>query len=103
VTGHHLFTFVLQLPGHLKRPRLVIWGRFSGPKKAARLLQEIYGRRIQVASLPAYAPDLNVVDHAWGPTTYDIARWLTSSLEISTICLWRSQSHYWPNIGDSTS
>ena len=63
-TGDHLLTFVQQLHGHLKRPLLIIWGRFSGHKKAARLLQEVNSRRIQVAYLPAYAPDLNVVDHA---------------------------------------
>jgi hypothetical protein len=47
-----------------------MWDRFSGHKKAARLLHNLYGKRIHVEELPAYAPDLNVVDHAWG--TYHI-------------------------------
>jgi transposase len=70
VTGNDVFTFVQQLRYHLKRPLLVIWDRFSGHRKAARLLRELYGHRIHVEFLPAYAPELNVVDHAWGHTKY---------------------------------
>jgi transposase len=70
VTGDDVFTFVQQLRGHLERPLLVIWDRFSGHRKAARLLHDIYGKRIQVEFLPAYAPELNVVDHCWGHTKY---------------------------------
>ena len=77
-----LFTFVQRLHRHLKRPLLVIWDRFSGPKKATRLLQDIYGRRIQVEELPAYAPDLKVVDHAWGHTKYgELANFLPDDLD----------------------
>jgi transposase len=70
VTGNDVLTFVQQLRSHLKRPLLLIWDRFSGHKKAARLLRDISGHRIHVEFLPAYAPELNVVDHAWGHTTY---------------------------------
>jgi transposase len=70
VTGDDVFTFVQQLRHHLQRPLLLIWDRFSGHKKAARLLRTIYGHRIHVEFLPAYAPELNVVDHAWGHTKY---------------------------------
>jgi transposase len=70
LTGDDLFAFVQQLRGHLKRPLLIIWDRFSGHKKAARLLHDLYGKRIHVEELPAYAPELNVVDHAWGHTKY---------------------------------
>ena len=42
----------------------MIWARFSGHKKAARLLTHISGTRIHVAFLPAYAPELNVVAHS---------------------------------------
>jgi hypothetical protein len=48
----------------------VIWDRFSGYKKAARLLRALYGTQIHIDSLPAYAPELKVVDHAWGHTKY---------------------------------
>jgi hypothetical protein len=68
VTGDPLFPFVQQVHGHLTRPLLVSWDRFSGHKKAARVLQEVDSRRLQVEYLPAYAPELTVVDHAWGHT-----------------------------------
>ena len=70
VTGDDVFAFVQQLRRHLKRPRRLIWDRFSGHKKAARLLRNIYGHRRQVECLPAYAPALNVVEQVWGHTTY---------------------------------
>ena len=70
VTGDDVFAFVQRLRSHLKQPLLLIWDRFSGHKKAARLLRDIYGYRIHVEFLPAYAPELNVVDHAWGHTKY---------------------------------
>ena len=68
ITGDEAFAFVQQLHGPLKRPLLVIWDRFSGHKKAARLLHNIYGPQIPVAFLPAYAPELNVVEQCWGHT-----------------------------------
>jgi transposase len=70
ITGNDVFAFVQHLRGHLKRPLLVIWDRFSGHKKAARLLKHLYGPRIHVEFLPAYAPKLNVVEHCWGHTKY---------------------------------
>ena len=82
LTGDDLFSFVQQLHSHLRRPLLVIWDRFSGHKKAARLLNAIYGRRIQIDYLPAYAPDLNVVDHAWGHTKYgEMANFIAENLD----------------------
>jgi hypothetical protein len=71
VTGDDGFTFVQQLRRHLKRSLLLIWDRCSGHKKAARLLRDIYGYRSHVEFLPAYAPELNVVeerptDYTWG-------------------------------------
>jgi transposase len=68
--GDDIFGFVQQLHGHLKRPLLIIWDRFSGHRKAARLLHDLYGTRIRAEFLPAYAPELNVVDHCWGHTKY---------------------------------
>ena len=70
LTGDDVFTFVQQLYRHFKRPLLIIWDRWSGHRKAARLLQAIYGKRVHIERLPAYAPALNVVDHCWGHTKY---------------------------------
>jgi hypothetical protein len=70
LTGDDVFTCVPQLRGPLKRPLLLSWDRCSGHKKAARLLRDIYDYRMHVEVFPAYAPALNVVDHAWGHTKY---------------------------------
>ena len=70
ITGDDVFAFVQHLRGHLRRPLLLIWDRFSGHKKAARLLRDLYGTRIHMEFLPAYAPELNVVEQCWGHTKY---------------------------------
>lgn len=82
ITGEDIFTFVQRLRQHLRRPLLVIWDRFSGHHKAERLLKSIYGQHIHVERLPAYAPELNVVDHCWGHTKYsDLANFIPDNLE----------------------
>ena len=48
INGADVFVFVQPLHGHLKRPLLLIWDRFSGHKQAARLLRALYGTRIRV-------------------------------------------------------
>jgi transposase len=82
LTGDDIFGFVQQLHGHLKRPLLVIWDRFSGHRKAARLLRDLYGSRIHVAFLPAYAPELNVVEQGWSHTKYgEMANFIPQDVE----------------------
>jgi transposase len=82
ITGDDVFAFVQQLHGHLKRPLLVIWDRFSGHRKAARRLRDLYGARIQVEFLPAYAPELNVVEHCWSHTKYgEMANFIPQDVE----------------------
>jgi transposase len=77
-----LFAFVQQLHGHLKHPLLVLWDRFSGHKKAARLLHGLYGTRMHVEFLPAYAPDLNVVEQCWGHSKYgEMANFIPHDVE----------------------
>jgi hypothetical protein len=51
--GDDVFAFVQQLWRHLKRPLLIIWDRWSGHRKAARLLEAIYGQRMHIERLPA--------------------------------------------------
>jgi hypothetical protein len=69
-TGADVWALVQQLRGHRKRPLLLICARCSGPKKAARLLRALYGMRSHGACLPAYAPELNVVEQGWGHIKY---------------------------------
>ena len=68
--GRDCFAFVQQLRERLKRLLLVICARFSGHHEAVRLLSDLYGTRIHAALLPAYASELNVVEHCWGHTKY---------------------------------
>jgi len=82
VTGDDVFAFVQHLRGHLKRPLLVIWDRFSGHKKAARLLRDLYGPRIHIEDLPAYAPELNPVEYCWSHTKYgEMANFIPHDVE----------------------
>ena len=82
ITGDDVFTFIQQLHRHLKRPLLVIWDRFSGHRKAARRLWDLYGARIHVEFLPAYAPELNVVEHCWSHTKYgEMANFIPQDVE----------------------
>jgi transposase len=82
ITGDDVFAFVQHLRGHLKRPLLLIWDRFSGHKKAARLLRDLYGTRIHVEFFPAYAPALNVVEQCWGHTKYgELANFIPQELD----------------------
>jgi hypothetical protein len=48
LTGEAIFAFVQHLHRHLKRPLLLVWDRWSSHRKAARLLQAIYGTRIHI-------------------------------------------------------
>src|SRR5262249_39143480 len=70
LTGEDIFALVQHLHGHLKRPLLIIWDRWSGHDKAARLLQALYGTRIHIAYFPAYAPELKPIENCWSHTKY---------------------------------
>jgi transposase len=78
-----MFAFVQHLCGHLKRPLLLIWDRFSWHRKAGRLLRALYGTRIHVEFLPAYVPELNVVEHCWSHTKYgEMANTIPHNVEV---------------------
>jgi transposase len=68
ITGDAVFIFAQQLHRHLRRPLLVIWERFSGHRKAARRLRDLYGAQLHAEFVPAYAPELHVVEHCWSHT-----------------------------------
>jgi hypothetical protein len=117
--GWHCVAFAILMRTRSVALMLLIWDRCSGHKKAVSLLQEVAGHRIQIAYLPAYAPDLNGVDHTWEHTTYgkmancilhdvdDPAQAVAHSLPakherqdllkaFSSMCTWRCEaSHLW--------
>jgi len=49
---------------------VVVCDRLNAHRKAERLLKERYGDAIRFEYLPAYAPDCNPVDKAWGHTKH---------------------------------
>ena len=51
--GDDLFAFVQPLRGHRNRPWRILGDRWSGQQHAARLLDALYGKRMQSEALPA--------------------------------------------------
>ena len=53
-----------------------------GQRKASRLLQAMYGTRIHIECLPAYAPELNAVEPCWSHTKYGaLANFIPQNVE----------------------
>jgi len=52
---------------HLRRPLLVIWDGLPGHRSVlVRDFVAAQGKRLTLEWLPAYAPELNPVEHIWG-------------------------------------
>jgi hypothetical protein len=83
LTGDDLFACVQLLRGHLKRPLLIIWDRFSGHKKAARLgsLTTFMVNRFRSPTSPRM-PLISMWSIMPG-ATQNTARWPTSLLKIT--------------------
>jgi transposase len=82
--GELLFQFFLSLVRTIRKPVVLIMDRLSAHKTAVRLLHEHLGDRadrIQVEWLPAYAPDLNPVEAAWGHCKHsDLANFIPEDI-----------------------
>jgi transposase len=64
------YRFLSSLLSKLGRPMTVVLDRLSAHRAAARRLEARFGDRIKFERLPAYAPELNPVEHVWGHTKY---------------------------------
>jgi transposase len=62
--------FVQQLHAHLRRPVILVWDRLSAHRSAARELLASANSWLQLEWLPAYAPDLDPVEHVWNQAKY---------------------------------
>jgi transposase len=62
--------FLRQLLRHLRRPVIVVWdgGNMHKGDPIRQMLSDF--PRLRVERLPAYAPELNPVEHLWGYTKY---------------------------------
>lgn len=64
-TGATVADFLRQLLRHIRGRVIVVWDRWSGHRGAdVRAVLDAHPR-LQIESLPAYAPELNPVEHLW--------------------------------------
>jgi transposase len=69
-----LVPLVRRLRRQVGRKLLLIWDRLPGHRSAAKFLE---GEQIQIAYLPAYAPELNPVEWVWSQAKYaKLANWV---------------------------
>lgn len=74
--------FVRQLRRQLRRPLTLVWDRWSVHRKAEQLLRAKFDDWLRIEYLPAYAPELNPVEGAWGHTkTNPLANYAPEDVE----------------------
>jgi len=67
IKAPQIIVFLEHLMRHLRRPLLVIWDRLPGHRSLdVRDFIAAQGDRLTLEWLPAYAPELNPVEHIWG-------------------------------------
>ena len=77
----HVLDFLSDLRRHLRRRAILIWDLWSVHRSAARQITETHPDWFDIEWLPAYAPDLNPVEHVWNHTKYgDLANFLADDL-----------------------
>ena len=69
--------FLSHLRRHLRCRAILVWDRWNVHRSAARRLAETHPDWFDIEWLPAYAPDLNPVEHVWNHTkSGDLANFL---------------------------
>jgi transposase len=68
IVAPDVVNFVRQLRRQVRRPLTLVWDRWKVHRKADELLLAKYGDWLRIEYLPAYAPELNPVEGAWGHT-----------------------------------
>jgi len=83
IRSPEILRFVQALRRHVPHGFTLIWDRHR-PHRATCVTRWLaQHRRIVVEWLPAYAPDLNPVEHVWGHTKYaDLANFTPADLEL---------------------
>ena len=79
IKADQVVAFLRQVQRSLGRKLIVVMDRWAVHRKAARIL---FGdKRFWIEWLPAYAPDLNPVEHVWNHTKYgDLANYVPDDL-----------------------
>lgn len=65
IDTRHVIAFLRALLRHLRGPIVVVWDRLGAHRSAALWDFLFAHRRLDVAWLPAYAPELNPVEWLW--------------------------------------
>ena len=66
IRKEEIVAFLKALKAHLRKPLLVIWdGLRAHRSRVVRDYLDSINGHIQIAFLPAYAPDLNPVEYLW--------------------------------------
>lgn len=66
----HVLAFLRDLLRHLRGRVIVVWDRIPTHRSAAVRDWVDRQRRLTVEFLPAYAPELNPIEHTWGYLKY---------------------------------
>ena len=77
----HVLEFLRELRRHLRRRAILVWDRWNVHRSAARQMMGVHPDWFDFEWLPAYAPDLNPVEHIWNHTKYgDLANFVPDNL-----------------------
>lgn len=69
--------FVASVLKKIGRPITLVMDRWSVHRSGAKRLEKRFGRRVRIEWLPAYAPELNPVEHVWSHTKHsDLANYV---------------------------
>ena len=93
-----MLEFLKELRRHLRRRAILIWDRWNVHRSAARQMTSCHPGWFDFEWLPAYAPDLNPVEHVWNQTKYgDLANFIPDNvlhLNVAVHCsLIRKERH----------
>ena len=94
ITADETEPFVAQLLKHFPRGIILVWDRWMVHRSASRRLRDRFGRRVHIAWLPAYAPELNPTEQVWNRSKYtDLANFIPQDVAHLARALRRSLRH----------
>lgn len=77
ITADDFEIFVSHLLRKLGRSITLVLDRWQVHRSGVKRLEKRFGRRVRPEWLPAYAPELNPVEHVWGHTKHsDLANYI---------------------------
>lgn len=81
ITALRLVRFLRQLSRHVRGPVIIVWDRLNTHRARSVTAWLRLHPRIETAFLPAYAPELNPIEPAWGYLkTNSLANWAPAHL-----------------------